>query len=1031
MKKRSKIRNALLTAAICTGLMGGLGVEQAQAAANIPLANPGFEELAEGLPTGWQSEGDIQVVSIAAGHDSANALQHSSQEAYRTSTTQHLENLPEGYYTLTAWIKSSGGQKECRLQVENYGGAAAMSPLTAKKQWHRITIRGIHITKGQCDISLYSDANAGNWVLLDDVSLVKDDKAYELLKGGDISEVPYIEDMGGIYRDAQGNPKECLQVLAEQGFNFARIRNYNNPGKGRGDGSYYCPEAYLNEASCLELARRAKDKGMTLEFSFHYSDYWTNGAIQNIPQAWQPLIEGKSDKEAVAILEQQVYEYTKDMLQKLNAQGTTPEYISLGNEIQSGMLFPYGKATTDDWPQLARFFNAGARAVREVCPESKIILHLDDAGNDWKYDSFFGNCQKYKVDYDIIGSSYYPYFTRKNVEQVTKFLVDVSQRYQKPVVLMETGFSWNPTVPNGYAGQLPDNSDYPMTKEAQRDFMVDLFNGLQSLPDGTGIGDLYWDPVMIEVPGVGWAMRESDDQADVNVVSNTTLFDFQGRILPVMKAYQDSYTCREGNLVHGKILGSGGKTIAHAKVTLQAGGKELSTYTDRYGDYLFGQVPGQDAQLVVESPGYGQGNGYIRLAEPGSRIQVENICLEGASLQGHVVDDYGRPVAGAKVLAQADSRSWSAETAADGSYSLLDVPAGLSLQVAASCDGYISPAAVKSSLQQGSRGQQDFHMIINSGTVSGRIVNPKAAPIADVVVQIFDQAGHEYKAMTDEDGCYTIKAVPAGAYTLWANRLGFQTMSYNKEASFQVNVNENIQGIDMVLPYNVFAIKGKVVDENGQAAAGAVITAQGKSKSYTATSGADGTYEIDRMLADSWYNIQATLGDKPEVFIKDVQGNVGQTTQVDIAFPENIPLVNSGFETWGRDRYDVVGWKVSGTKNSVVVQGPAHTGKLEMAMWKDAAYTSQVSQTVQGLEAGHYILSWYAMNGGGQNSCYIYIQDAAGNVHRQEAEANGAAWTRYVLEADLPAGDAIIGFGTDAKAGNWYAVDDVSLVRVK
>ena len=46
------------------------------------------------------------------------------------------------------------------------------------------------------------------------------------------------------------------------------------------------------------------------------------------------------------------------------------------------------------------------------------------------------------------------------------------------------------------------------------------------------MGDVYWDPVMIEVPGVGWELG-----AD-NVVSNTTLFDFEGHVNEVLDAYK-------------------------------------------------------------------------------------------------------------------------------------------------------------------------------------------------------------------------------------------------------------------------------------------------------------------------------------------------------------------------------------------------------------------------------------------------------------------------------------------------------------
>lgn len=43
---------------------------------------------------------------------------------------------------------------------------------------------------------------------------------------------------------------------------------------------------------------------------------------------------------------------------------------------------------------------------------------------------------------------------------------------------------------------------------------------------------LDWDPIFIEVPGIGWELGAG------NVVSNTTLFDFQGNALPVFEAFK-------------------------------------------------------------------------------------------------------------------------------------------------------------------------------------------------------------------------------------------------------------------------------------------------------------------------------------------------------------------------------------------------------------------------------------------------------------------------------------------------------------
>ena len=43
----------------------------------------------------------------------------------------------------------------------------------------------------------------------------------------------------------------------------------------------------------------------------------------------------------------------------------------------------------------------------------------------------------------------------------------------------------------------------------------------------------------------GWAVKESDDKTDVNVVENTTLFDFDGKAIPSIDVYKHSSGSKE------------------------------------------------------------------------------------------------------------------------------------------------------------------------------------------------------------------------------------------------------------------------------------------------------------------------------------------------------------------------------------------------------------------------------------------------------------------------------------------------------
>ena len=265
---------------------------------------------------------------------------------------------------------------------------------------------------------------------------------------------------------------------------------------------------------------------MQIQLTFHYSDYWTNGSTQTKPHDWATL--------NYAQLKQAVYDFTFNFMTQMKAQGTTPEYVSLGNETAGGLLFPDGDY--NHFAQMAELYNKGYDAVKAVSPDSKVIIHLDDAGSYDKYNWYFDALKAAGGKFDIIGTSYYPFWTKKTVTQMRDWANTISTKYNTDIIVMETGYNWNATLPSGAAGQLSNNGPYqtiyPSSPEGQRNFMYELFNGIKQANGGRVIGDIYWDPVMIAVPGVGW------EAGAPNVVSNTTLFDFTGHALPSLNAFK-------------------------------------------------------------------------------------------------------------------------------------------------------------------------------------------------------------------------------------------------------------------------------------------------------------------------------------------------------------------------------------------------------------------------------------------------------------------------------------------------------------
>lgn len=344
-----------------------------------------------------------------------------------------------------------------------------------------------------------------------------------LLKGGDISFLTLLEQKGGKYYQ-DGKEMDCVNLLKQNGFNIVRLRLFNDPGN-----KYFTPSRKMytgiqDENDILDLARRAKAEGLQIQLTFHYSDYWTNGEEQNKPHDWVNL--------SYAGLKTKVYEYTKDFLQKMVAQGTVPEYVSLGNEIQAGLLYPDGSVNTST-KQTAELLAAGAKAVREITPDAKIVIHLAGAGDTAGYTWFFGEMNKYKLDYDIIGASYYPYWTENSIEEVSAWADVIGKQFGKPILIMETGFLWTEKTHDNVDGQLTHNRPYGIGKQEQKEFMEQLFAAIAA--SDWLIGDLYWDPIFIPAGDAGWI------PGGPNVVSNAALFDFEGNTLPVFDAFKKQY----------------------------------------------------------------------------------------------------------------------------------------------------------------------------------------------------------------------------------------------------------------------------------------------------------------------------------------------------------------------------------------------------------------------------------------------------------------------------------------------------------
>lgn len=289
------------------------------------------------------------------------------------------------------------------------------------------------------------------------------DKNYELkgetakprpadkMMGADISFLPQVEERGIKFSD-KGVEKDAIQILKDHGFNYVRLRIFNDPAR---DSGYSPKKGFCDLEHTKQMAKRVKAAGMKLLLDFHYSDYWADPGKQYKPAAWKNL--------SFTELKKALYDYTKKVMEELKAQGTTPDMVQIGNEINHGLVWPEGNVSNIDGT--AQLINAGTAAVKAVDPNVVLLLHVALGGQNNESVFFIDNMIARGVSFDVIGESYYPKW-HGTLDDLRDNLNDLVRRYDKDVIVVE----------------------YSALKEEVNKIAFEL-------PNGKGKGTCIWEPL--------------------------------------------------------------------------------------------------------------------------------------------------------------------------------------------------------------------------------------------------------------------------------------------------------------------------------------------------------------------------------------------------------------------------------------------------------------------------------------------------------------------------------------------------------
>lgn len=335
----------------------------------------------------------------------------------------------------------------------------------------------------------------------DSPEVTPQDTTDEWIAAVDASALGQMQAAPPVFYDRNGAEASIWAIMKRHGVNTIRLRLWVDPSDGHSGWEE------VNAASA-----QLHDLGFKTWLTVHYSDSWADPGQQNIPARWQGL--------DFATLKDSVYAYTAQVVTAMQ-----PDFIQIGNEINTGLLHPYGHLS-DAYPQFLALAEAGIAAVRDHNPDTQVMLHVAGIdGVEWFLERFA------PLDYDLLGLSYYPMWHGKDWTAVQQRFAQIDAHTDKPLVIAETAYpftldwaDWtNNIVGDSLQLVLPEFLPSP---EGQRDFVAAVRQLVQGGEHGRGL--CYW--------GGDWVAWRGAQATDGSPWENQALFDFNHQALPAIEA---------------------------------------------------------------------------------------------------------------------------------------------------------------------------------------------------------------------------------------------------------------------------------------------------------------------------------------------------------------------------------------------------------------------------------------------------------------------------------------------------------------
>lgn len=289
---------------------------------------------------------------------------------------------------------------------------------------------------------------------------------------------------------------------------------------------------------------------------------------------------------------------------------------------------------------------------------------------------------------------------------------------------------------------------------------------------------------------------------------------------------------KEGATLELTVVDADGrKPIAGAKAELG----RTTTRTATAGSDGVAKVTGIGPgwfRLEVSAPGYGSVSRYTELSGAAGTVEKQTVALHrGVPVSGTVVDSSGKPIAGAKVLAESasasflDGREEEVETDAKGRWKIGALATG-SYRFSARHHEHAPGTSDLVTLSSRSGGREGVVIALEAGArISGKVVDKAGNPVSGAAVRVAVAAGSfrsngVRQVYCDDQGAFEMKGLPRA-------KLSAVAIHQNASSSvLEIDLTDKAAKPDVELLLDLDGvISGVVVDGAGEPIAEARVSA--------------------------------------------------------------------------------------------------------------------------------------------------------------------------------------------------------------